>query len=123
MSSTDSAPQTSPRDESGDRILGIVNYVLAFVALTSGITLLIAAVLAYVRKEQASPWLKSHFEYQIATFWYALAFTVVGVLTSIILIGFLILFVGWVWLLIRAAVGIIRLIDGRGHDNPWGLLF
>lgn len=123
MSTADSVPPASPRDESGDRILGIVNYVLAFVALTNGVTLLIAAVLAYVRKGQASPWLKSHFEYQIATFWYALAITVVGAVTTIILIGFVILFVGWVWLLIRSAVGIIRLIDGRAHDNPWGLLF
>lgn len=68
----------SPRDESGDRILAIVNYVLCFLAFSNGITLLIAAILAYVRRDQAQPWLKSHFDYQIRTFWYGLVIFVVG---------------------------------------------
>ncbi|MGX6646634.1 DUF4870 family protein [Maricaulaceae bacterium MS644] len=116
-------PRTSPRDQSGDRILVIVNYVLAFLALSNGVTLLIAAILAYVRRDQAEPWLKSHFEFQIATFWYGLVFFLAGFVTLWILgLGLLIWLIGAIWLVIRAAVGLIRLIDGRAHSDPWGFL-
>ncbi|MEQ8435279.1 MAG: hypothetical protein RIA71_13680 [Oceanicaulis sp.] len=116
-------PRTSPRDQSGDRILAIVNYVLAFLALSNGVTLLIAAILAYVRRDQAEPWLKSHFEFQIATFWYGLVFFIAGFVTLWILgLGLLIWLIGAIWLVIRAAVGLIRLIDGRAHSDPWGFL-
>ena len=115
--------RTSPRDQSGDRILAVVNYVLAFLALSNGVTLLIAAILAYVRRDQAEPWLKSHFDFQIATFWYGLVFFIAGFLTLWILgLGLLIWLIGAIWLVIRAAVGLMRLIDGRAHNDPWGFL-
>ena len=117
-------PPQSPRDQNGDRILAIVNYVLGFVAISNGVTLLIAAVLAYVRRDQAEPWLKSHFEFQIASFWYGLVIFLAGLFTLwLFLLGGLIWFLGGIWLVVRTAVGLIRLIDGRAHDNPWGFLF
>jgi len=113
----------SPRDKSGDRVLVIINYVLAFLALSNGVTLLIAAVLAYVRRDQAEPWLKSHFDFQIATFWYGLLIAIVGFLTIWLFgLGLLIWLIGSIWLVIRAAVGLIRLIDGRAHNDPHGFL-
>lgn len=125
MSPQDTAPPPqSPRDQSGDRILAIVNYVLAFVAISNGLTLLIAAVLAYIRRDQAEPWLKTHFEFQIASFWYGLIFFLVGFFTLWLLgLGLLVWLFGGIWLVVRSAVGLIRLIDGRAHDNPWGFLF
>ncbi len=125
MSDQDAAPPPqSPRDQNGDRILAIVNYVLGFVAISNGVTLLIAAVLAYVRRDQAEPWLKSHFEFQIASFWYGLVIFLAGLFTLwLFLLGGLIWFLGGIWLVVRTAVGLIRLIDGRAHDNPWGFLF
>ena len=125
MSDQDAAPPPqSPRDQNGDRILAIVNYVLGFVAISNGVTLLIAAVLAYVRRDQAEPWLKSHFEFQIASFWYGLVIFLAGFFTLwLFLLGGLIWFLGGIWLVVRTAVGLIRLIDGRAHDNPWGFLF
>ena len=116
-------PQASPRDQSGDRLLAIINYVLCFLALSNGVTLLIAAVLAYVRRDQAEPWLKSHFNFQIATFWYGLLFFIVGFLTLWLFgLGLLIWLIGAIWLVIRTAVGLIRLIDGRAHNDPNGFL-
>ena len=111
----------SPRDESGDRILAIVNYVLCFLAFSNGITLLIAAILAYVRRDQAQPWLKSHFDYQIRTFWYGLVIFVVGFLTIWIFgLGALVWLLGGIWLVIRADVGLIRVVDGRPQTDPNG---
>ncbi len=125
MSPQDAAPPPhSPRDQNGDRILAVVNYVLGFVAVSNGVTLLIAAVLAYVRRDQAEPWLKTHFEFQIASFWYGLIIFLVGFFTLWLLgLGVLVWLLGGIWLVVRTAVGLIRLIDGRAHDNPWGFLF
>ncbi|MCP2670741.1 hypothetical protein NHF40_07370 [Maricaulaceae bacterium EIL42A08] len=123
MSDTEAKPfeTDSPRDESGDRILAIVNYVLCFLAFSNGITLLIAAILAYVRRDQAQPWLKSHFDYQIRTFWYGLVIFVVGFLTIWIFgLGALVWLLGGIWLVIRAAVGLIRVVDGRPQIDPNG---
>lgn len=125
MSPQDAAPPPqSPRDQSGDRTLAIINYVLGFVAISNGLTLLIAAVLAYVRRDQAEPWLKSHFEFQISSFWYGLIIFLVGFFTLWLLgLGLLIWLLGGIWLVVRTAVGLIRLLDGRAHANPWGFLF
>jgi uncharacterized membrane protein len=123
MSDAEARPMEtdSPRDESGDRILAVVNYVLCFLAIANGLTLLIAAILAYVRKDQAQPWLQSHFRYQIATFWYGLAIFILGFLTVWFLgLGLLIWLAGGVWLIVRAAVGLIRLVDGRPQADPQG---
>jgi uncharacterized membrane protein len=109
MSDAEARPMEtdSPRDESGDRILAVVNYVLCFLAIANGLTLLIAAILAYVRKDQAQPWLQSHFRYQIATFWYGLAIFILGFLTVWFLgLGLLI------WL------GGRRLADRAGGRGP-----
>lgn len=117
-------PPDAPRDQNGDRILAIVNYVLAFAAISNGVTLLIAAVLAYVRRDQAEPWLKTHFEFQIASFWYGLVIFILGFFTLWLLgLGLLIWLFGGIWLVVRSAVGLIRLVDGRAQDNPWGFLF
>lgn len=123
MSDAEARPMEtdSPRDESGDRILAVVNYVLCLLAIANGLTLLIAAILAYVRKDQAQPWIQSHFRYQIATFWYGLAIFMLGFLTVWFLgLGLLIWLAGGVWLIIRAAVGLIRLVDGRPQADPQG---
>jgi uncharacterized membrane protein len=125
MSPQDAAPPPqSPRDNSGDRTLAIINYVLGFVAISNGLTLLIAAVLAYVRRDQAEPWLKTHFEFQIASFWYGLVIFLVGFFTLWLLgLGLLVWLLGGIWLVVRTAVGLIRLLDGRAHNSPWGFLF
>lgn len=111
-------------DDGGDRLLAIVNYVLCFLAISNGITLLIAAILAYVRKDGAPDWLKSHYRYQIATFWYGLAIAVVGFLTLWFFgLGLLVWFLGSIWLIVKTAVGVIRLVDGRAHNDPTAFLF
>lgn len=110
----------SARDQNGDRILAAINYGLLLVGISNGLTVLIAVIFAYLRKDQASDLIKNHFRFQIRTFWYWLAMMVLGALTIWILIGFLIMLLAGIWLVIRAAVGLIRLVDGRPHPDPTG---
>ncbi|MBL4537261.1 MAG: DUF4870 domain-containing protein [Oceanicaulis sp.] len=111
---------TSARDQNGDRILAVINYALLLVGIGNGLTVLIAAILAYVRKDNADPLVKNHLQFQIRTFWYWLAMVIVGALTWIFLIGMLILLIANIWLVIRSVVGMIRLVDGRPHSDPTG---
>jgi uncharacterized membrane protein len=111
-------------DIGNDRILVIVNYVLCFLAVGGGLTLLLAAIIAYLRKDGASQVMNSHYRYQIATFWYGLAICIIGLLTIWFFgLGFLVWALAPIWLIIKAAVGLIRLLDGRAHENPTSFLF
>jgi len=126
MSGSDSAPEHpqdapfSARDQNGDRILAAINYGLLLVGFTNGLTVLIAVIFAYLRKDQADELMTNHFRYQIRTFWYWLAMMILGALTVWILIGFVVWLLAGIWLVIRAAVGLIRLVDGRAHPDPTG---
>lgn len=79
---------------------------------------IIAVVINYVKRGEArGTWLESHFEWQIRTFWFALAWAVIVALVSIpltlVLIGFgtwiLGMLVLGVWAIYRIARGWLRL--------------
>lgn len=44
-------------------------YVLYLVGILFGLTTLIGVVMAYVNRGDAPEWLKTHYQYQIRTFW------------------------------------------------------
>ena len=49
----------------------------------------------------------------IRSFWWALLWGVIGIVTIIILIGWAILFVVWVWYIYRHVRGLIALTNGE----------
>ena len=82
---------------------------------------IIAVIINYVKRGDArGTWLESHFEWQIKTFWYAMAMAiltaVMGALLVIVLVGFAIWAIGFFalgcWAIYRIAVGWMRL-NGR----------
>jgi uncharacterized membrane protein len=100
-----------------------VVYILYAVGFIVGITWLIGVVIAYIYRSDAPELLKSHFTFQIWTFWLALIGGVVGVLTTFIVIGFLILLALLVWQIVRIVKGWKWLADGQPVPNPTGLMF
>lgn len=117
---SDAMPDARP-DPHGDRTLALVNYVLLLFALSNGITALIALVIAFMRREQASDWLRNHYEFQIRTVIYGIIIAIVGLATIWLLgLGLLIWLLGAVWLVVRTVVGLMRLVDGRTHPDPAG---
>lgn len=82
--------------------------------ITGGITSIVAVIINYIKDDEVrGSWLESHFRWQKATFWYGLLWTVLGILTSWIMIGYLVLPVVTVWLIYRIARGWIYLVDGK----------
>ncbi len=86
---------------------------------------IIAVIINYVKRGEArGTWLESHFAWQIRTFWFALVWTAivlcVGLVLAIVLIGFVIWWIGFgllgVWAIYRIAKGWLRLQDRRAIE-------
>lgn len=93
-------------------------YILYLVSLVLGITGLIGLVMAYINKGDAPEWLKSHYQWQIRTFWMGLLYTVIGLITTSILIGFLILLLNLIWFIVRCVKGLSALEKQQPPANP-----
>lgn len=58
------------------RNLALVNYGLLFAAIFfAGVPALIAVIIAYAQRDEATPTLRSHHDFQIRIFWVAFALT------------------------------------------------
>jgi uncharacterized membrane protein len=107
--------QTSASEEKLQSLKTLTTVVYALYAATfiSGITSIIAIVINYVKKDEvAGTWLESHFRWQIRTFWYGLLWMILGALTWIIVIGWVVLAANCVWLIYRIVKGWLNLNDG-----------
>ena len=98
-------------------------YILYLASLIFGITGLIGVVIAYVNQREAPEWLQSHYEFQIRTFWIGLLYGLIGVATTLIFIGWLLLLLWAVWLIVRCARGMKHLARGAPYPNPDSWLF
>ncbi|MDX2423907.1 MAG: hypothetical protein QNK43_14670 [Amphritea sp.] len=98
-------------------------YILYLTSLIFGITGLVGLVMAYVYKDDAPEWLKSHYQWQIRTFWIGLLFAVIGLITTSILIGFLILILNVIWFIIRCIKGLSALEKQQPLPQPSSWLF
>lgn len=89
-------------------------YILQALSFVTLITAILGVIINYVKHEDAhGNWLESHFRWQKATFWYGLLWIVLGVLTTPILIGYLVLPGVTIWLIYRIARGWIYLVDRK----------
>ena len=96
------------------KTLATVIYALYALSLFSGITAIVAIVLNYIKLDDArGTWLESHFRWQIRTFWWSVVWFVLGALTWIILVGWVVLGVAGVWFIYRIAKGWLNLNDGK----------
>ena len=97
-------------------------YILYLVSLVFGITSVVAVVIAYVNRNDAPAWLRSHYDFQIRTFWISIPFLLIGGLLSLILIGWLIILLWVVWLAVRCVKGLQVLERSQAHPDPesWG---
>lgn len=98
-------------------------YILYLLSLILPLTGLVGVVLAYVYQGNGPHWLESHFRYQIRTFWIGLLYCLVGILTSVLLIGYLVLLFVLIWVIIRCAKGLQQLDNQAEVQNPTSWLF
>jgi uncharacterized membrane protein len=100
--------------EASLRKLVALVYGLQAASLLVGVTLIAAVIIDYLRRDQAAgTWLESHFTWQIRTFWWSLAWCILGIATAVLLVGFLILAASAVWFVYRLVRGWTELNEGR----------
>ncbi len=102
-------------DETTLQRLALIVYVLQAASLFSGsLTLFAGVIINYVRMEDVrGSWLESHFRWQTKTFWYTLLWIVIGGVTTLFLIGWVILLAVSLWLIYRVVKGWVYLNEYR----------
>ncbi|HAI97299.1 MAG: hypothetical protein CL866_04535 [Cycloclasticus sp.] len=111
--------QQAPSSEGTAKVV----YILYLVGIIFGLTGIIGVVMAYINKREAPDWLQTHYQFQIRTFWIGLLYVLIGMILSIILIGYLVLLFWVVWLVIRCVKGMKSLDQKEAHPDPAGWLF
>jgi uncharacterized membrane protein len=128
--------QPSPPPPSGpsahdDRMIAGITYVL-FLLLPTFFPVLIGLVLAYANRDTPSAMLRSHYVFQIRSFWMffgwaliAFAMIAIGLPLSILLVGIPAVVLGAAILCglslffgLRCVVGLIYLAQGRPYPRP-----
>lgn len=104
---------TAVAEESSRKLAGLV-YGLQAASMLVGVTLFAGVIINYLRRgEVAGTWLESHFTWQIRTFWWSLAWCVLGIATAIVLVGLVVLLASGVWFVYRIVRGWTELNEGR----------
>lgn len=97
-----------------NRQTALVVYILYSIAFLTGITALIGVIIAYIKREESKgTWLEFHYNWQINTFWITAIFMIIGFVTQLILIGFIIMPLTALWFLYRIIKGWLALNDSK----------
>jgi uncharacterized membrane protein len=110
------APPNNPLSD--ERQMALIVYIAYLAAFAFPPLAIAGVVLAYVNRETAPDWLKSHDTVQIYTFWIGLLFCFASFVLCFVLIGFLLIFATMAWYVIRCALGINRLMLREAYPNP-----
>jgi uncharacterized membrane protein len=98
-------------------------YILYLVNIVVPFTGLVGVIMAYLNQKDADEMLKTHFRFQIRTFWIGLLYIFIGALLSVVLIGYLVLLFYVVWLIVRCVKGMQVLDKNEAHPNPVSWMF
>jgi uncharacterized membrane protein len=91
-----------------------VIYALQALGFLFGITAVVGLIMNYIKREDVKGTLyESHFEWQIRTFWWGLLWVTLGWITAMLLVGFVVLFVVWIWAIYRVVKGWLKLTEGK----------
>ena len=96
-----------------DRTMAVVCYVLHLVGCVAGVTSIVGLILNYVKRDGYDELFDSHHAWMIRSFWWAILWCVLGLVTLVIFVGFVILGVAWLWYVYRHVRGLIALLNGE----------
>jgi uncharacterized membrane protein len=94
-----------PAGDPADAATAKLIYILYLISLVVGVTALIGVVMAYVKKDEAPAWVRTHYRFQIRTFWIGVLYSFIGAGTSLLFVGYAILLFVVMWLIVRCIKG------------------
>ena len=117
MSPSQDLPQPAARTpEELQALKNITQVVYALQALSFfwGVPALVAIIINYIKRDEARGTLyESHFDWQIRSFWWGLLWSAIGMVLAVVLVGFLVMFIAWIWMVYRVVKGWLRLTEGK----------
>jgi len=116
-------PSETQRPIVSDDSLAAVVYVLYGAGYFTGISALVGVIIAYAKVDDADPMLRSHYRFQIRTFWIGLLYLAIGFPLCLVLIGMPILAWWFIWSVIRIVKGVLLVIEHKPIANPGSWLF
>ena len=123
------SPAATP---SGEPVIGrmvdqrqtaLIIYILMLVPIVIPITHVVGLVMAYVSRDTAPDWLKTHYSFQIRTFWIGMLYMLGAVISCVVLVGFLLVPAVIVWYIVRCALGLSRLMREEAYPTPLSWTF
>jgi uncharacterized membrane protein len=114
---------TEPKPFVSQAGLALTVYVLYIVGFVTIFTTLIGLIIAYVKIGTADEVIRTHFRFQIRTFWIGLLLFVVGWLLFYLLIGIPILIWWFIWTVVRVVKGMVLLNDRKPIKKPTSWMF
>jgi uncharacterized membrane protein len=116
-------PDQSQQPMMSNKQLALVVYILYLAAYFTGLTGLIGVIIAHVQVDSADELLRTHYRFQIRTFWIGLLYLVVGTILLFVVVGIAVLFWWFVWSLVRNVKGVLALNENRPIANPTSWMF
>jgi uncharacterized membrane protein len=113
---TTPAPPPAGRAAPSDSTAKIV-YILYLVSIAVGVTSLIGVIMAYLNVGEAPEPLRSHYRFQIRTFWIGLLYSAIGFVLLFVAVGAVVLLFVAVWLIVRCVKGLKYLDRGEAYPN------
>ncbi|MNX51570.1 hypothetical protein D3C86_822320 [compost metagenome] len=111
-------------DQAGDLTSLYVGYALILFAVpTFGVAAAIGLLRMWRKPAPAEPVARSHFIFQQRTLTAAVAAIVGGVVLILINVGVFVLFAMAVWTIVRGALGLKDLLEGRAIRHPHRLFY
>lgn len=105
--------ELTEREQSAKTLTAVI-YALYAASFLVGLSAIVAIIINYVKSDDVrGTFLESHFRWQIRTFWFGLLWGIIGGITSLILIGWLVLLANAVWIIYRLVIGWVNLNDNK----------
>jgi uncharacterized membrane protein len=97
----------------GDRTLAVIAYALHLFGAVAAIPSIVGLIINYVKRDRDDELFDSHHAWMIRSFWWAILWCVLGLVTFLIGVGIVILLLVWLWYIYRHVRGLIALINGE----------
>lgn len=100
-----------------------LNYGLMVLSIVFGITSIIAVILAYLNRGEATALVGNHYQYQIRTFWIGLLYSVISAILLVAVIGVPMLIATLIWFIVRNVKGFLAISKAQPIANPKSWIF
>jgi uncharacterized membrane protein len=106
-----------------NRGLALIVYILYLAGFLTGVSAVVGLIIAMIEIDRADAVSRSHFRFQIRTFWIGLIYVIAGIATLHVGVGVLIMVWWIVWTAMRCVKGLLALNAGEPIADPESLLF